>query len=157
MVFPRLPSGRSRSTESTYSIAPRATRRTGSSPVTRVPSFILYVSGTYSASGKCVPRYCSDLPGFGFTEVPADRKYVYSLDQLALTTEAFTRALKLDRYAIYVFDYGAPTGFRLAMAHPERVTAIVSRDGNAYEEGLGDAWGQIRKYWADPSRQSGRA
>ena len=92
-----------------------------------------------------------DLPGFGFTEVPADRKYVYSFDQLALTIEDFTKALKIDRYAIYVFDYGAPTGFRLAMAHPERVTAIVTQNGNAYEEGLGDAWGPIRKYWAEPT------
>ena len=92
-----------------------------------------------------------DLPGFGFTEVPPERKYQYSFDQLALTIEAFTRALKLDRYAIYVFDYGAPTGFRLATAHPERVTAIVSQNGNAYEEGLGDAWGPIRKYWAAPT------
>jgi pimeloyl-ACP methyl ester carboxylesterase len=91
-----------------------------------------------------------DLPGFGFTEVPAERKYVYSFDGLALTIEAFTQALKLNRYAIYVFDYGAPTGFRLAMAHPDRVTAIVSQNGNAYEEGLGDAWGPIRKYWAAP-------
>jgi pimeloyl-ACP methyl ester carboxylesterase len=95
-----------------------------------------------------------DLPGFGFTEVPAERKYVYSFDQLARTIEAFTRALKLDRYAIYVFDYGAPTGFRLAMAHPERVTAIVSQNGNAYEEGLGDAWGPIRKYWASPTAEN---
>lgn len=95
-----------------------------------------------------------DLRGFGFTEVPANRKYVYSFDQLALTTEAFTRALKLDRYTMYVFDYGAPTGFRLAMAHPERVTAIISQNGNAYEEGLGDAWGPIRKYWAEPSPEN---
>jgi len=93
-----------------------------------------------------------DLPGFGFTEVPADRKYVYSFDQLARTMEAFTKALKIDHYAIYVFDYGAPTGFRLAMAHPERVTAIVTQNGNAYEEGLSDAWDPIRKYWAaDPT------
>ncbi len=92
-----------------------------------------------------------DLPGFGFTEVPAGRKYSYTFDGLAITIEAFTRAVKLDRYAIYVFDYGAPTGFRLAMAHPERVTAIVSQNGNAYEEGLGDAWGPIRKYWAEPT------
>ena len=95
-----------------------------------------------------------DLPGFGFTEVPAERKYVYSFDQLARTLDAFTRAVKLDRYAIYVFDYGAPTGFRLAMAHPERVTAIVSQNGNAYEEGLGDAWGPIRKYWASPTAEN---
>ena len=95
-----------------------------------------------------------DLPGFGFTEVPAERKYVYSFDQLARTIEAFTRAVKIDRYAIYVFDYGAPTGFRMAMAHPERVTAIVSQNGNAYEEGLGDAWGPIRKYWDTPTAEN---
>jgi pimeloyl-ACP methyl ester carboxylesterase len=92
-----------------------------------------------------------DLPGFGFTEVPAERKYRYSFDGLALTIEAFTQALKLSHYAIYVFDYGAPTGFRLAMRHPDRVTAIVSQNGNAYEEGLGDAWGPIRQYWASPT------
>jgi pimeloyl-ACP methyl ester carboxylesterase len=95
-----------------------------------------------------------DLPGFGFTEVPAERKYAYSFDGLALTIEAFTQALRIDRYAIYVFDYGAPTGLRLAMAHPERVTAIVSQNGNAYEEGLGDAWGPIRKYWAEPTAEN---
>jgi pimeloyl-ACP methyl ester carboxylesterase len=95
-----------------------------------------------------------DLPGFGFTEVPDEREYVYSFDQLAHTIEAFTQALKLSRYAIYVFDYGAPTGFRLAMAHPGRVTAIVSQNGNAYEEGLGDAWGPIRQYWASPTPEN---
>lgn len=92
-----------------------------------------------------------DLPGFGFTNVPADRNYIYSFDQLALTMEGFTKALKIDKYAIYVFDYGAPTGFRLAMAQPQKVTAIVTQNGNAYEEGLGDAWGPIRKYWAEPT------
>ena len=97
-----------------------------------------------------------DLPGFGFTEVPPERKYSYTFDRLALTIDAFTRALKIDRYAIYVFDYGAPTGFRLAMAHPERVTAIVSQNGNAYEEGLGDAWGPIRKYWASAHGRESR-
>src|SRR5215470_13812248 len=95
-----------------------------------------------------------DLPGFGFTGVPAERKYAYSFDALAVTIEAFTQALKIDRYALYVFDYGAPTGFRLAMAHPERVTAIVTQNGNAYEEGLGDAWGPIRKYWASPTAEN---
>jgi pimeloyl-ACP methyl ester carboxylesterase len=92
-----------------------------------------------------------DLPGFGFTDVPSERKYTYSFDGLARTVEAFTDSIGLSRYAIYVFDYGAPTGFRLAMAHPERVTAIVSQNGNAYEEGLGDAWAPIRKYWAEPT------
>jgi pimeloyl-ACP methyl ester carboxylesterase len=95
-----------------------------------------------------------DLPGFGFTEVPEGRKYTYSFDALARTMEAFTDAIGLNRYAIYVFDYGAPTGLRLAMAHPERVSAIVSQNGNAYEEGLGDAWGPIRKYWAEPTSEN---
>ena len=95
-----------------------------------------------------------DLPGFGFTEVPEQRKYAYSFDALALTITAFTEALKIKRYALYVFDYGAPTGFRLAMAHPERVVAVISQNGNAYEEGLGDAWGPIRKYWAEPTTEN---
>jgi pimeloyl-ACP methyl ester carboxylesterase len=95
-----------------------------------------------------------DLPGFGFTEVPAERDYIYSFDALARTIEAFTEAIGISRYAIYVFDYGAPTGFRLAMAHPERVSAIVSQNGNAYEEGLGDAWAPIRKYWAQPTAEN---
>ena len=95
-----------------------------------------------------------DLPGFGFTVVPQERNYRYSFDALALTIEAFTDALALDRYAIYVFDYGAPTGFRLALRHPERVTAIVSQNGNAYEEGLADAWAPIRKYWAQPTAEN---
>jgi pimeloyl-ACP methyl ester carboxylesterase len=95
-----------------------------------------------------------DLPGFGFTEVPASRRYQYSFDALARTILAFTDALHLSRYALYVFDYGAPTGFRLAMAHPERITAIVSQNGNAYEEGLGDAWAPIRRYWENPSAEN---
>ena len=94
-----------------------------------------------------------DLPGFGFTEVPASRNYKYSFGAIAKTIEAFTEVLNLKRYALYVFDYGAPTGFRLAMAHPERVTAIVSQNGNAYEDGLGDAWGPIRKYWSEPTAE----
>ena len=95
-----------------------------------------------------------DLPGFGFTEVPAKRQYRYSFDGLASTLEAFTKALGLDRYALYVFDYGAPAGFRLAMRHTDRVTAIVSQNGNAYEEGLGEAWGPIRQYWASPTPEN---
>src|SRR5262250_485134 len=95
-----------------------------------------------------------DLPGFGFTEVPAERNYVYSFDRIAATLNAFTQALRIKRFALYVFDYGAPTGFRLAMAHPDRVTAIVSQNGNAYEEGLGDAWGPIRHYWAEPTAKN---
>ena len=95
-----------------------------------------------------------DLPGFGFTEVPSERKYAYSFDGLAKTIDAFTEASNIDRYAIYVFDYGAPTGFRLAMAHPERVTAIISQNGNAYEEGLSSGWNPIQKYWKEPTAQN---
>jgi pimeloyl-ACP methyl ester carboxylesterase len=95
-----------------------------------------------------------DLPGFGFTEVPAERKYVYTFDRLAATLNAFTQALKIRRFAMYVFDYGAPAGFRLAMAHPDRITAIVSQNGNAYEQGLGEAWRPIRKYWAEPTQEN---
>jgi pimeloyl-ACP methyl ester carboxylesterase len=98
-----------------------------------------------------------DLPGFGFTEVPAERNYVYSFDALAQTMLAFTDALGLERYALYVFDYGAPTGFRVAKARPERVTAIVSQNGNAYEEGLGDAWAPIRRYWSAPTAENREA
>jgi pimeloyl-ACP methyl ester carboxylesterase len=98
-----------------------------------------------------------DLPGFGFTEVPANRGYKYTFDALAQTMLAFTDALKLERHALYVFDYGAPTGFRLAMTRPESVTAIVSQNGNAYEEGLGDAWAPIRRYWSEPSAENREA
>ena len=92
-----------------------------------------------------------DLPGFGFTEVTADRHYTYTFDNLAQTMLAFTNELRLKQYAIYVFDYGAPTGFRMAMSHPESITAIVSQNGNAYEEGLGDAWAPIQQYWREPT------
>ena len=95
-----------------------------------------------------------DYPGFGFTEVPGQRHYKYSFDALANTVVAFTDALQLKRYTLYVFDYGAPVGFRLAIARPERITAIVSQNGNAYEEGLGDAWAPIRKYWAAPTTEN---
>lgn len=106
-----------------------------------------------------IPRLASsfrviapDLPGFGFTEVPAAREYQYTFANVAVTINAFVEALNLKRYAIYVFDYGAPTGFRLAVAHPERVTAIISQNGNGYVEGLGDAWDPIKKYWKDPTQ-----
>jgi pimeloyl-ACP methyl ester carboxylesterase len=95
-----------------------------------------------------------DLPGFGFTQVPEKGNYTYSFDSLAHTIASFTDALGLTRYAIYVFDYGAPTGFRLAMARPERITAIISQNGNAYEEGLGESWVPIRRYWAEPTQEN---
>ena len=92
-----------------------------------------------------------DLPGFGNTVVPAERGYVYNFDNLATTINAFVETLGLGKYAVYVFDYGAPVGLRLAADHPERVTALISQNGNAYVEGLGDAWAPIKAFWADPS------
>ena len=98
-----------------------------------------------------------DLPGFGFTEVPEKRQYWYSFDALAQTMLAFTDALGLERYALYVFDYGAPTGFRLALARPDRVAAIISQNGNAYEESLSEGWNPIRAYWKDASESNRKA
>jgi len=92
-----------------------------------------------------------DLPGFGNTVAPPRGTFSYSFDNLALVIGGFTEALKLERYALYIFDYGSPVGLRLAMAHPEQVTAIVSQNGNAYLEGLSDAWAPWRAYWASPT------
>ncbi|WP_047197936.1 alpha/beta fold hydrolase [Caldimonas brevitalea] len=92
-----------------------------------------------------------DLPGFGLTEVPAARRYRYSFASIAQTMAAFTEVVGLKRYSVYVFDYGAPTGFRMALKNPERITAIISQNGNAYEEGLSKAWAPIQAYWKEPS------
>jgi pimeloyl-ACP methyl ester carboxylesterase len=95
-----------------------------------------------------------DLPGFGFTEVPAERNYTYTFDSLAKSIEAFTDALALQRYALYIFDFGAPTGLRLAVSRPERVTGIFSQNGNAYEEGLGETWAPLKQYWNDETAEN---
>src|SRR5512135_3042058 len=86
-----------------------------------------------------------DLPGFGFSESPDRARFEYSFDHLADVIDRFTELLGLRRYALYVFDYGAPVGFRLAVRHPERVTALVSQNGNAYEEGLSGGWNPIQR------------
>jgi pimeloyl-ACP methyl ester carboxylesterase len=90
-----------------------------------------------------------DLPGFGFSEAPDRAQFRYTFDNLARVIDGFTHVAGLDRYAVYVFDYGAPVGFRLALQHPERVTAIISQNGNAYEEGLSDGWNPIQRYWRE--------
>ncbi|RDB16556.1 hypothetical protein Hypma_002764 [Hypsizygus marmoreus] len=94
-----------------------------------------------------------DLPGFGFTTVPDDLKFQYTFDNLAATIISFTRVLGLKKFAIYIFDYGAPTGLRLALARPDAITAIISQNGNAFEAGFGEFWGALREYWADPSKR----
>jgi pimeloyl-ACP methyl ester carboxylesterase len=93
-----------------------------------------------------------DLPGFGQSDMPAREAFAYTFDNLAKVIERFTEVVGFDRFAVYVFDYGAPTGFRLAARHPERITAIISQNGNAYEEGLSDGWNPIRAYWQDASQ-----
>ena len=98
-----------------------------------------------------------DLPGFGNTVAPPRGTFTYSFDGLARIVEGLTEALKLECYALYIFDYGSPVGLRLAMAHPERVTAIVSQNGNAYLEGLSDAWAPWRTYWASPTAENREA
>ncbi len=92
-----------------------------------------------------------DLPGFGQSDMPARSQFKYTFDNLARVIDRFTESVGFDRFALYVFDYGAPAGFRLAAWHPERITAIISQNGNAYEEGLSDGWKPIRAYWQDPS------
>jgi pimeloyl-ACP methyl ester carboxylesterase len=92
-----------------------------------------------------------DLPGFGFSDAPDRQTFRYTFENLANVIDYFTQAIGLDRYAIYIFDYGAPVGLRLALAHPERITAIISQNGNAYEEGLSQGWNPIQKYWKEPT------
>ena len=98
-----------------------------------------------------------DLPGFGLSDMPPREKFKYTFDNIARVIERFTEVIGFDRFAVYVFDYGAPTGFRLAVRHPERITAIISQNGNAYEEGLSDGWAPIRAYWEDASPANRKA
>jgi pimeloyl-ACP methyl ester carboxylesterase len=98
-----------------------------------------------------------DLPGFGNTASPPRGEFDYTFDNLARAIGGFVETIGLSRYALYVFDYGAPVGFRLAVAHPERIAAIVSQNGNAYEEGLSEGWNPIRAYWEDASQSKREA
>src|ERR1700757_2717024 len=93
-----------------------------------------------------------DLPGFGQSDMPPRHAFKYTFEHLAETIDHFTAAIGLKRFAIYIFDYGAPVGLRIALKHPERITAIVSQNGNAYEEGLSEAWNPIRTYWLEPTQ-----
>ena len=98
-----------------------------------------------------------DLPGFGQSDLVARGMFTYTFDHIAEVIDRFTEVIGLKRFAIYVFDYGAPTGFRIAAKHPERITAIISQNGNAYEEGLSDGWNPIRAYWQDASEKNREA
>jgi pimeloyl-ACP methyl ester carboxylesterase len=93
-----------------------------------------------------------DLPGFGQSDMPDRSAFRYTFDALAGVIDRLTEVIGFDRFAMYVFDYGAPVGFRLAARHPERIAAIITQNGNAYEEGLSEGWNPIRAYWQTPSQ-----
>jgi pimeloyl-ACP methyl ester carboxylesterase len=95
-----------------------------------------------------------DLPGFGYSDAPDHRSFEYTFDNLAAMVQVFIDTIELKKFSIYVFDYGAPVGFRLAMANPEKITGIISQNGNGYEEGLSSDWDPIRKYWEDSSAEN---
>jgi len=95
-----------------------------------------------------------DLPGFGFTEAPDRASSPYTFAYLAKVVDRFTEVLGLNRFAVFVFDYGAPIGFRIALKHPDRITAIISQNGNAYEVGLSEGWNPIQTYWREPTAQN---
>ncbi|KQN36275.1 hydrolase [Pedobacter sp. Leaf41] len=95
-----------------------------------------------------------DLPGFGYSDAPDREKFKYTFDNLTKTMQSFVDKLGLKRFAIYVFDYGAPTGFRLALANPEKITGIISQNGNAYVEGLSNGWNPMQKYWEHDTKEN---
>jgi pimeloyl-ACP methyl ester carboxylesterase len=95
-----------------------------------------------------------DLPGFGFSDAPDHKSFQYTFDHLAEVIGDFVEQIDLKRFAVYVFDYGAPVGFRLALRYPDRISALISQNGNAYVEGLSDDWASIRAYWENPSQQN---
>lgn len=98
-----------------------------------------------------------DYPGFGNSDFPDPETFKYTFDNIATVVDSFLEQKKIDSYAIMIQDYGAPIGFRLATAHPERITAIINQNGNAYEEGLGDAWAGIRAFWKNRTKQTEEA
>jgi pimeloyl-ACP methyl ester carboxylesterase len=98
-----------------------------------------------------------DLPGFGQSDMPARDGFKYTFDNVADVIDRFTQMIGFLKFAVYIFDYGAPTGLRLAVKHPERITAIISQNGNAYEEGLSEGWSPIRAYWQDASEANRKA
>ncbi len=91
-----------------------------------------------------------DFPGFGQSDAPPPSAYAYTFDHLAQTTDHLLEALGIDRYSLYIHDYGAPVGMRLILAHPERLQVLITQNGNVYQAGLGAKWSKIAQYWADP-------
>jgi pimeloyl-ACP methyl ester carboxylesterase len=98
-----------------------------------------------------------DLPGFGYSGKPDHKDFSYTFDNLAKQIQGFIDQLDLKRFAIYVFDYGAPVGYRIAVANPEKITGIITQNGNAYTEGLSEGWNPIQRYWAEPTEENRNA
>ncbi len=98
-----------------------------------------------------------DLPGFGYSDKPDHKDFAYTFDNLTKHIQGLIDQLELKRFAIYVFDYGAPVGYRIAVANPEKITGIISQNGNAYLEGLSEGWNPIQKYWAEPTVENRNA
>src|ERR1700749_2075547 len=97
-----------------------------------------------------------DLPGFGQSAIPSRDSFQYTFDHLARIIDRFTEMISMSQFALYIFDYGAPVGLRIALKHPERVTTIISQNGNAYEEGLSTRWNSLREYWKKPTKEGRR-
>ena len=118
----------------------------------------MFRESDYGISGSA-SRDCSggSARGLGFSDAPDHKSFEYSFDHLAEVMGRFTEEVGLKKFAVYVFDYGAPTGFRMALKHPERITALISQNGNAYVEGLSDGWAPVRKYWANPTPENRNA
>jgi pimeloyl-ACP methyl ester carboxylesterase len=95
-----------------------------------------------------------DLPGFGFSDALDHKTFAYTFDHLAEIMGKFVEQIGLKKFAIYVFDYGAPVGFRLALRYPERISAVISQNGNAYVDGLSDDWAPVRAYWENPTQEN---
>lgn len=93
-----------------------------------------------------------DLPGFGMTEQPSRDRFDYTFQNLTKVIARFTEVIGLDKFAIYVFDYGAPVGFRIAVEHPDRISAIITQNGNTYLEGVSEAFAPVQAYWNDPTQ-----
>ena len=98
-----------------------------------------------------------DYPGYGRSDQPSMKDFDYTFDNMATIVEGFLNELKVEKYSIYLMDYGAPIGFRIAEKYPERVESLIIQNGNAYDEGLKDFWIPIKKYWNDYTIENGKA
>jgi len=98
-----------------------------------------------------------DLPGFGFSDAPAHDVFQYTFENVAKVMGDFSEQIGLGKFAVYIFDYGAPTGLRMALRFPDRISALISQNGNAYLEGLSTGWAPVQAYWENPTHENREA